>query len=75
MTNEKILEYVEKKLAKIKRNKEMYVSLLLEQHSAHDKNIYQEEYLKNLYAYDELLDIKTFIKTGVNMDHGLEEKE
>ena len=69
MTQEQIIKYIELKLQLLNRQKEQLLDRMLEQKPYESEDLYRDEYLKTLYAYDQILEIKTFIKTGVDISY------
>lgn len=64
MTKEQILEYIIIKLEKLRKEKELMLDKMLESKKIEDDENLRIEYLKSLYAYEQMLDVKAFIETG-----------
>ena len=69
MTKEQILEYIIIKLEKLRKEKELMLDKMLESKKIEEDENLRIEYLKSLYAYEQMLDVKAFIETGVNLDY------
>lgn len=75
MTNEKLLDYVKMKLEKLEKEKDHILDKMLELKSYENDDIYKIEYMKIVYAHEQMLDVKAFIETGVNLDYELKKRE
>lgn len=75
MTNEKLLDYVKMKLEKLEKEKDHILDKMLELKSYENDDIYKIEYLKIVYAHEQMLDVKAFIETGVNLDYELKKEK
>ena len=64
MTKEQILEYIIIKLEKLRKEKELMLDKMLESKKIEEDENLRIEYLKSLYAYEQMLDVKAFIETG-----------
>ena len=69
MNKEQILEYIIIKLEKLRKEKELMLDKMLESKKIEEDENLRIEYLKSLYAYEQMLDVKAFIETGVNLDY------
>ena len=75
MTNEKLLDYVKMKLEKLEKEKDHILDKMLELKSYENDDIYKIEYFKIVYAHEQMLDVKAFIETGVNLDYELKKEK
>ena len=75
MTNEKLLDYVKMKLEKLEKEKDHILDKMLELKSYESDDIYKIEYMKIVYAHEQMLDVKAFIETGVNLDYELKKEK
>lgn len=73
MTIEKIIDYVNLKLTKLGKEKNLMLDLMLKLENEHDEHL-RIEYLKAVYAFQEVEDIITFIETGVLKDESKKRK-
>lgn len=71
----KAIEYIDMKIEMLRKNKEQMLDKMLELKIFEDDKLYREEYLKYLYAYEQLLDIKAFIETGEILDERFKERK
>lgn len=62
MDNKKILAYINLKLEKLKKEQDHLLDKMLDLKSYEDDEMYRNDYLRSIYAYEQISDIKAFIE-------------